>query len=625
MVEVPTAQTGKTIAKFLITGYFFQLLQFEQKKREILDRVDIVEIVSEQVTLKRSGRRLVGLCPFHAEKTPSFTVTPEMGFYKCFGCGQGGDVFSFVQARENVSFSEAMHILADRVGVELGSAKPSASTGPSRADIARVNNWAMRFFQSNLNHEKLGASTRQYLQDRNFSAETLETFGVGLVTDQTPSILEAASRAKISNEWLEAADLIRKGDDGRIYQTFRNRIMFPIRDATKRVIGFGGRTLVEDRAKYLNTRQNTLYDKGRNLYAVDVARDSIVSKKRAVLVEGYTDCLAAHQAGFTETVATLGTALTPQQVDLLRRYCDEIILLFDSDTAGEEAADRAIRVAMPRCVTCRLARIPDGKDPSEFLSRNSKDSFSDVLNAAIDALEFKWKRTSQRFAQNHSDAQRREAVLEFLQVVAEGIQGQAIDVIQRGLLINQVAHLLRLPREEVDRLLSKITPRREPQKLTSTPATNRDREPSPSGEQSAWSRVLEVLLNEPGAFSAVKEWPNVEKIANTRDRRIATCVLELLQKNGSMTLTDVLARCQDPSDAIRIEELTRRGAQRGNYEATLQVALAQLIRADRNEAFQPDANSSVEQTNETVNQETVDQETKEHRHFVPRRMTRHLS
>lgn len=594
---------------------------FEQKKREILDRINLVEVVSEHVTLKRSGRRLVGLCPFHSEKTPSFTVTPDMGLYKCFGCGQGGDLFSFIQARENVSFSEAMQILADRAGVELGKSSASSSSGPGRNDIARVNQWAMRIFRSNLQNETIGAEARAYLQKRNFSDSTLELFGVGLVTDQAPSLIDTAKRAGITTELLLAADLIRQSDGGRLYETFRDRIMFPILDATRRVVGFGGRTLVDDHAKYLNTRQNALFDKGKNLYGVNVARDAIVTKKRAILVEGYTDCLSAHQAGFTETLATLGTALTTQQVDLLRRYCDEVILLFDSDRAGEEAADRAIRVALPRCVTCRLARIPDGKDPNEFLSRNGASAFSDVLNDALDALEFKWKRTSARFSGEHSDAQRREAVLDFIQVVAEATHGHAIDAIQRGLLINQVAHLLRLPREDVGRLLSKVKPQRQENNKMTEPATQ------DTNKHTAWSRVLEVLLSSPGLSSTVDDWPDYDRIENKRDRHIAQSIIPLLNVDDSLSLVDILARFQDPLDAQRIEELARRGTQRGNYEATLQVALEQIHRADRAASVQSSVAkpSATDDDDENVQQQSINDGAKEHRHFVPRRMIRQMN
>ena len=348
------------------------------------------------------------------------------------------------------------------------------------------------------------------------------------------------------------------------------------------------------------------------------------------MVEGYTDCLAAHQAGFTETVATLGTAMTESQVDLLRRYCDEVILLFDSDQAGEAAADRAIRVALPRCLACRLARIPDGKDPSEFLNHLAgADAFSDVLNGAVPALEFKWLQTRERFGGDYSDAHRREAVLDFLRVVAEAADARMVDAIQRGLLVNQVAHLLQMPRSEVLRLMDRLRPRR---REAAAPAQARKKQPSAvpqDGVQAAWTRVLEVLLNEPRACPAAEELPDMNGIADERDRRIARIVSGLIQQGGEYRLADVLARCEEPGDSDRVAALAQRGAHRGNFEATLQIALAQLGRTARGYEVQRgkerflragvgrEAPSSAEAAHD---QEMVSGGVKEHRHFVPRRL-----
>ncbi len=601
---------------------------FDQIKRKILDGIDLLSIVSEHVALKRSGSRWVGLCPFHAEKTPSFTVRPEHGVFKCFGCGKGGDVFSFVEFRENVSFIEAMRILADRAGVEIEDVHDRKSSGPGRAELARVNAWVQRFFREQLLDASVGRFAREYVQGRGISDPMAERFGLGLATDNTAVLREAAARAGVDLPLLLAADFLRESEDGRLYGTFRNRLMFPIRDVTNRIIGFGGRTLVEDRAKYINTRQNALFDKGRNLYGADLARDTIVQRGRAVVVEGYTDCLAAHQAGFQEVVATLGTALTDSQVDLLRRYTEVVILLFDSDEAGAVAADRAIRVALPRCVTVRLARLPEGKDPGEYFSTGERSrEFSDLLNGASDALEFKWLQTLRRFRGDASDGARREAVEDFLGVVAEIYGTSAVDVIQRGLLVNQVAHLLRMNRAEVDRLLVQRQKRRPASR--GFPAKNEDegrhRSPPADEEQSAWVRVLEVVLGDPEATAVPAPFPDVAEISDSRDRRIAEIVAGLANGSGSFVLADVLSRCQDPGDAERVEELARRGAARGNYEGTLRLALERIRCARRNAATR---HGTVPLVSAEGEEKTVEDSrnslvafaegVREHRHFVPR-------
>lgn len=601
---------------------------FEAKKRQILEHADLAEIVSAHVTLKRSGRRLVGLCPFHNEKTPSFTVTPEQGLFKCFGCGKGGDVFSFLQYRENISFMEAMRFLADRAGIDLGRVdrQASGSDGATRGDLAKVNGWAADFFRASLTDETNGRGGREYLAGRGFEPRTIERFQLGIAPEGGSGMVEAAAKLGFSVNLLIAADLLRRDEEsGRTYETFRNRLMFPIRDSMNRVIGFGGRTLGEDRAKYLNTRQTALFDKGRSLYGVEAARSAIAETGQAVVVEGYTDCIACHQAGVVNVIATLGTALTEPHAQLLRRYCDELILLFDSDEAGVAAADRAIRVALPACIAVKLARIPDGKDPAEFLAKHGANAFSDVLKAAVDALEFKWISTLRQFGGDASDAKRREAVLDFAGVVSEASSNAAIDAIQLGLIVNQVAHLLRMDRDEVRQLIQPRNARH----VVSSRATSTASGPPRDGESSAWATVLEVLVNEPGLVSLFGAVPDLGRIEDERDRRIATAVFEAAVDPDTYRLSDVLARCLDVADTQRVEQLARQGAERGNFEATLRVAIARLGAAAQNRAvdrsrervLSGDANSArANGSNE--DREKLSLGTKQHRHFAPRRLIR---
>jgi DNA primase len=614
------------------------LHDFEAKKRQILERVDLAEIVSEHVTLKRSGRRLVGLCPFHSEKTPSFTVSPEQGLFKCFGCGKGGDVFSFLQYRENIPFVEAMRFLADRVGIELGRVerRDGDTQGATRGDIAKVNAWAADFFRAKLTDDATGRDARSYLADRGFAPKTIEHFQLGLACDRTSGLVEAGAKAGFSVNLLVEADVLRRDEEsGRTYETFRNRLMFPIRDSMNRVIGFGGRTLGDDRAKYLNTRQTALFDKGRSLYGVEAARSAIVESGRAIIVEGYTDCIACHQAGVQNVIATLGTAMTESHAQLLRRFCDEVVLLFDSDKAGIAAADRAIRVALPACIGVKLARIPDGKDPADFLANHGAEAFADVLKDAVDALEFKWLTTLRQFDGEASDAKRREAVLDFVGVVSEAAGSAAIDSIQLGLIVNQVAHLLRIDRDEARRLIQPRRPRRaSPGEMSAMSSESGLVSGSGSGsardaEGSAWSTVLEVLVNEPGLVSLFEAAPDLGRIENERDRRIAVAVFEAASDPDLYRLSDVLARCVDALDSQRVEQLARLGAARGNFEATLRVALARLEAAEQTRAvdvsrarvlsFDP-AGAVTDET--TMDREKLSLGTSKHRHFAPRRLIR---
>lgn len=602
---------------------------FELAKRQILDRVDLLTVVSEHVRLKRQGRRWVGLCPFHTEKTPSFTVNPDMGIFKCFGCGKGGDLFSFIEARENIPFGEAMRVLADRAGIELNFKGDKRKDGVNRTTIARANDWALRYFRRLLQDESRGAEARRYAGERGFDAEAIERFEIGLATGGDTALYEAARRAGISDDVLIGADLIRRSEGGRVYDTFRERLMFPIRDAMGRAIGFGGRTLAGDKAKYLNTRQTALFDKGRGLYGVHLARGRITEIGRAVVVEGYTDCLAAHQSGITETVATLGTALTEAQVELLRRYGDEVIFLFDSDDAGEAAADRAIHVAFPRCMKVRLARISDGKDPSDFLAQHGPDAFKALLNGAIDALEFKWLKVVARFGGDESPAARREAVLDFLRVVASSLATDAVDAVQRGLLVNQVAHLLRMDRGEVDHLLTRLnrgagtTHSRTGDERAATEPESR------GGTESAWQRLLEVALNEPGLLSEIDDRSVVDLLTTERDRRIADVLFELYDRLGEFHLSDVLVCLRVDGDTARVTELAERGAARGNYVATFRHALACLQRDPgdgesvvRVKELLADRGTGLEGAPEAA---SANDRLVNHKHFAPRRWLRRVA
>ena len=544
---------------------------FQAIKEEIRQRVALVDIVSEQVTLTRSGRSFRGLCPFHKEKTPSFHVIPEKMIFHCFGCKAGGDVFKFIQLREGVSFGEAVRMLADRAGIELRARRAAGSTGPDRAELAKVNEWAARFYRRQLLDPIRGESARSYLAGRGVSNEIAERFGLGLATGGGSAIRQAAKLAGISEQLLLATGLVRRDDRGSTYDTFRDRLIFPIRDATKRVIGFGGRTLVEAPAKYLNTAQNELFDKGRTLYGVDLARADIAASGRAVIVEGYTDCIACHQYGFGSAVATLGTAMTEAHIGLLRRYGDKMLLVFDSDEAGNAAAQRALAVALRHGLSVRLAFVPQGKDPCDFLRAAGAQAFGSLLNSATDALRFTWDRTEARYHSESGDAGRRAAILEFVDLVSGLCRFGALDAIQQGLIANQIAKLLGLRSDQVHRLFGEAAGRRRPASPgpVAVPAGQSPTAVGGSAEQAALTAILEVLLNESGLFDQVKDVFDPQRFEDPVLSRIGLAVRELAEQLGESTLVEVLDRFAEPADARCITELHLRGEQRGNFEATL--------------------------------------------------------
>jgi len=579
------------------------LRDFDATKREILDRVSLLEVVSQHVELKQrggshGGGRYVGLCPFHSEKTPSFNVSPEKGFFKCFGCGKGGDLFTFVQWIDHVSFGEALRMLADRAGVDLGRHNNPASSlakgglngdsvQPSRTDLAKVNEWACGYFRKQLLNSNAARHAREYVRSRGIGKEIEDRFEIGFAGEDVTEFTRCAGQAGWNAALLTAADLLREGDDGHRYATFRNRLMFPIRDAMNRVVGFGGRTLGEDRAKYLNTRQTPLFEKGKGLYGIVQARRRIGEVKRAVVVEGYTDCIIAHQAGFGETLATLGTALTTMQVDLIRRYAGTCVFMFDADEAGERAADRAITVAMPRYLTVKLAQIPEGKDPADFLQSHRPEEFAAMLDSACDALQFKWDRMLQRFDGSNDARSRHNAVTEFIGIVASACDSAVLDPIGRGLIVNKMAGLLSVETVEIHRLIRQSCSSRSHGQLDhdqgKAEVNSENQQDRPDSDQSNLVRILEVLLNEPGLWSMARDDFEPDRFDSARDGRIAAVVVELAGQYGEFDLSEVMARCENPLDTQRVVELAQRGADRGNYERTLTVALegVRQVRAAR--------------------------------------------
>lgn len=356
---------------------------------------DIVEVISAHTDLRRSGTRFTGLCPFHDERSPSFSVDPQEKLYHCFGCGVGGDVIKFVEEKEGLTFPDAVEALADRYGVELEREQEDPRAEEMRRKRARLSELLERtaaFYASFLRDSPQAKKAREYLASRGLDDEAMAKFGVGCAPSAWDTVLIRGQRAGYSIEEIEAAGLVLRSQKGRgHYDRFRSRIVFPIRDARGRVQGFGARALTSDqRPKYVNSPEGELYSKRRTLYGVDLARPAIVKSGHALVVEGYTDVIACHQAGIADAVAIMGTAITPEQVKLLGGYADEAVLALDADRAGREAMLRAQGVGGKR-LHLRVARMPEGKDPADLLAGGdgtSATAFREAIEAAEDLPVF---------------------------------------------------------------------------------------------------------------------------------------------------------------------------------------------------------------------------------------------
>ena len=365
----------------------------EESLEQVKQAVDIVEVISAHTDLRRQGARWVGLCPFHEERTPSFSVDAQEKLYHCFGCGVGGDTIKFVEEKEGLGFAEAVELLADRYGVELQREKEDPRAEARRQQRRRLGELLDRtagFYAQYLWDSEEAGKARAYLAERGLGEETLRAFGVGYAPSAWDTVLLRGQRAGFKVEDLRAVGLAQRGRSGGEYDRFRERIMFPIRDRRARTLGFGGRAMRSDQgAKYVNTAETDFFHKSQMLYGIDLAKEAIAKSNRVVVVEGYTDVLALHQAGIGEAVGVMGTAITEEQVAALSGMVDEVVLALDADSAGQEAMLRAQRVAAGRKMRLRVAAMPAGEDPAEMIAgEGGAERFRALVDGAVDLPAF---------------------------------------------------------------------------------------------------------------------------------------------------------------------------------------------------------------------------------------------
>ena len=372
---------------------------------EVRMKNDIVDVISQYVKLTRKGSSYFGLCPFHNEKTPSFSVTPSKQMYYCFGCGAGGNVYNFIMEYENYSFGEALSHLADRAGVELPKieySREAREKAEQRAALLEINKLAAQYFYYQLRREG-GKTAYGYLTGRGLSEETIRKFGLGYSDKYSDDLYKYLKGKGYSDELLRESGLFNVDERRGMYDKFWNRVIFPIMDVNNRVIGFGGRVMGDGKPKYLNSPETKIFDKSRNLYGLNVARTT--RKNYLILCEGYMDVIAMHQAGFTNAVASLGTALTSGHASLVKRYTKEVLLLYDSDGAGIRAALRAIPILREAGVTSRVVSLKPWKDPDEFIKNEGAEAFEERLNQAMDSFMFRVHIAEQEFAMDAPQGQ----------------------------------------------------------------------------------------------------------------------------------------------------------------------------------------------------------------------------
>lgn len=472
---------------------------------EVRMKNDIVDVVSQYVKLTRKGSSYFGLCPFHNEKTPSFSVTPSKQMYYCFGCGAGGNVFNFVMEYENYSFGEALSHLADRAGVQLPRIEYSSEArekAKQRETLLEINRQAAQYFYYQLRRES-GQIGYRYLTDRGLSDETIRKFGLGYSDKFSDDLYKFLKGKGYGDDQLRDSGLFNVDERHGMYDKFWNRVIFPIMDVNNRVIGFGGRVMGDGKPKYLNSPETKIFDKSRNLYGLNVARTS--RKPYLILCEGYMDVISMHQSGFTNAVASLGTSLTSGHASLLKRYTQEVLLLYDSDEAGVKAALRAIPILREAGINSRVVDLKPHKDPDEFIKTEGTEAFQQRLDQARDSFMFRVSVSEKDFPMEEPQGQNR-----FFERCARLLL-ELSDELERNLYIEAIVrqyHRYGISvedlRKRVNTLAMKGTPieqRQQPKTVEARQAQKKE-----SAADKAQKLMLTWLVTYPGIFDTVEKY-----------------------------------------------------------------------------------------------------------------------
>ena len=541
-------------------------------KAQVLQATDIVELIGQSVALKRRGRSFVGLCPFHQEKTPSFHVDQAKQFFHCFGCKASGNAIDFVIKRDRVEFLDALRVLADRAGIEFRRSGDAQKSG-ERQLLFDAHSAACGLFENWLSDPEMGANARAYLTKRGFSDQTIKQFRIGLALDSWDALLRSPVMRRFPPGLLATGGLVkpRQNGDGH-YDTFRNRVIFPIfEEAQARIIAFGGRVLPgsEDPAKYLNSPETPLFSKSRCVYGLNFARQRMIETGVAVVVEGYTDVVMAHQYGANNVVSVLGTALTEQHVNVLRRFARKIVLLFDADEAGDLAVNRAVELFLTQDVEIAIASMPTGVDPDEFLVQNGAEAFEkEVIGQARDVLSFRWSQMMRQFKASGDDLTgQQKAVEAYLDLLSSARAVGSVDPLRWGQVLSRVSRLTEMPVDDLNRRFRKGggKGRTTPVEAAIPGQVPEDDELKVSAARELAERqMLGILLLEPGRWHRINQAVHPEDFAGGRRRRLAEIYWHHQQDEGEPVFAEFLGYLEDPGlkeAAVELVELAQQLSQ----------------------------------------------------------------
>lgn len=508
---------------------------------EIKYRNDIETAVSQYVNLKRRGKNLVGLCPFHSEKTPSFTVYPENGSFYCFGCGVGGDVFTFTGLIENLDYIESVKLLAERSGITLPQDGYDDSMQRLKKRIYDINRDTARFFHAFLMSPG-GKWALDYLTGRGLTVKTIKHFGLGAAPDSWDALIHHLKEKGYTESDMLAANVIGKSQRGSLYDRFRKRVMFPIINIRGNIVAFSGRAMPgEDKqgGKYVNTADTPVYKKSENLFGINFAKN--VCSERVILVEGNMDVISLHQAGFENTVAPLGTAFTTEQANLLSRYTKEIVLMLDADAAGQKAVRRASELLENTGLSVRVVVVPDGKDPDEYIKKNGKERFAALLEGAVSDMEYKLLTAAKDINLDNEDGK-----LKYLAAAAE-IIAASDDIMTRDIYIGRLSEKYGVSRTALNARIEELRKRNRRQKQKKEISDiirpkytkddiNPERRKSVKGT-AAEETLIAVLLKNPDFYKIAAEKLPPEKMLTSLNRRIYETILSVLERGGTLDIS----------------------------------------------------------------------------------------
>ena len=557
---------------------------------EVRQKNDIVDVVSQYVRLTRRGSTYFGLCPFHNEKTPSFSVTPGKQMYYCFGCGAGGNVYNFIMEYENYTFGEALKHLADRAGVELPKIEYSREVrekAEQRAELLEINKQAAQYYYYQLRTEG-GKTGYQYLSGRGLSEETMRKFGLGYSDKFGGGLYKFLKSKGYSDERLRESGLFNVDERHGMYDKFWNRVIFPIMDVNNRVIGFGGRVMGDGKPKYLNSPETKIFDKSRNLYGLNIARTT--RKKYLILCEGYMDVISMHQAGFTNAVASLGTALTSGHASLLKRYTQEVLLLYDSDEAGIRAALRGIPILRDAGVNSRVVNLKPYKDPDEFIKNMGAEAFEERLGQASDSFMFRVSIAESEFSMDEPQGQNRffercaELLLELKDELERNLYIEAIVKKYRGQYGVSVEDL----RKRVNTLALKGTPAENRAQPKTSGGQNKKKKESASDQ--AQKLMLTWLVTYPGIFDKVAQYLNAEDFIVPLYKEVAQMLFRQKEEEGQVNPAKLLNSFTDSEEQREVASLfnatihleTQQEQDRAFADTLLRIKAESLAEKNRN-------------------------------------------